>query len=170
MSRINDFVIKVHSSIGRHRQSNGSTPVPVEFILSLCKRQHVPTIRQKQVAELVRRNFSTILLEQGRYIFEDALVTVTEVQMSPDLLMAKVYLSVYNTDNKQAVLLLMEEQHQELRQSLGRRMRKQVRRIPDMAFYIDDTLDEMERVDKLFKRLEASNQMGSVSESNQEEE
>jgi ribosome-binding factor A len=130
----------------------------------------VPTIRQKQVAELVRRNFSIILLEQGRYIFEDALVTVTEVQMSPDLLMAKVYLSVYNTDNKQAVLLLMEEHHQELRQSLGRRMRKQVRRIPDMTFYIDDTLDEMERVDKLFKRLEASNQMGPSLESTHEEE
>ncbi|MCF8236870.1 MAG: 30S ribosome-binding factor RbfA [Saprospiraceae bacterium] len=121
----------------------------------------MPTIRQKQVAELVRRNFSIILLEQGRYIFDDALVTVTEVQMSPDLLMAKVYLSVYNTENKQSVLLLLEEQHQELRQSLGRRLRKQIRRIPDMTFFIDDTLDEMERVDKLFKRLEASNQMGT---------
>lgn len=142
----------------------------MEFILSLQKRRNVPTIRQKQVAELVRRNFSIILLEQGRYIFEDALVTVTEVQMSPDLLLAKVYLSIYNTDNKQAVLLMMEDQHQELRQSLGRRMRKQVRRIPDLAFYIDDTLDEMERVDKLFKRLEATNQMGSSTDAAREEE
>ena len=91
--------------------------------------------------------------------------------MSPDLLMAKVYLSVYNTDNKQAVLLLMEDQHQELRQSLGHRLRKQVRRIPDMTFYIDDTLDEMERVDKLFKRLEANNQMGATpAQSGSEEE
>ncbi len=90
--------------------------------------------------------------------------------MSPDLLLAKVYLSIYNTENKQAVLLMMEDQHQELRQSLGRRMRKQVRRIPDMIFYIDDTLDEMERVDKLFKRLEATNQMGITPESTQEEE
>lgn len=144
--------------------------VPLDFILSLRKRHNVPTIRQKQVAELVRRNFSIILLEQGRYIFEDALVTVTEVQMSPDLLMAKVYLSVYNTENKQAVLLQLEDQHQELRQSLAKRMRKQVRRIPDMAFYIDDTLDEMERVDKLFRRLEATNQMGEAPQSDQEEE
>lgn len=144
--------------------------VPLDFILSLRKRHNVPTIRQKQVAELVRRNFSIILLEQGRYIFEDALVTVTEVQMSPDLLMAKVYLSVYNTENKQAVLLQLEDQHLELRQSLAKRMRKQVRRIPDMAFYIDDTLDEMERVDKLFKRLEATNQMGEAPQSHQEEE
>lgn len=142
----------------------------MDFILSLRKRHNVPTIRQKQVAELVRRNFSIILLEQGRYIFEDALVTVTEVQMSPDLLMAKVYLSVYNTENKQAVLLQLEDQHQELRQSLAKRMRKQVRRIPDMSFYIDDTLDEMERVDKLFKRLEATNQMGEAPQSHQEEE
>lgn len=142
----------------------------MDFILSLRKRHNVPTIRQKQVAELVRRNFSIILLEQGRYIFEDALVTVTEVQMSPDLLMAKVYLSVYNTENKQAVLLQLEDQHQELRQSLAKRMRKQVRRIPDMAFYIDDTLDEMERVDKLFRRLEATNQMGETPQSDQEEE
>ncbi len=143
--------------------------LPADFTLSLLKRHSVPTIRQKQVAELVRRNFSTILLEQGRYIFDDALVTVTEVQMSPDLLLAKIYLSIYNTENKQAVLLQMEDQHQELRQYLGRRMRKQVRRIPDMAFYIDDTLDEMERVDKLFKRLEADKQMGAGQSGLEEE-
>jgi len=133
------------------------------FPLPLHKQDPVPTIRQQQVAELVRRNFSLVLQDQGRYIYGDVMVTVTEVQMSPDLLLAKIYLSVYNTENKQAVLLEMEDQHQELRQSLGHRLRKHIRRIPDIAFYIDDTLDEMERVDKLFKQLESTNQMGRPS-------
>jgi ribosome-binding factor A len=124
----------------------------------------VPSIRQSQVGELIRRHFSMLLLEQGRQIFGNALVTVTEVKMSPDLTLAKVYLSVYNTDNKQAVLLEMEEQHPQLRQGLANRVRHHMRRVPDLAFYLDDTLDEMERVDQLFHKLHAEDQMGPVRE------
>jgi len=124
----------------------------------------VPSIRQSQVGELIRRHFSMLLLEQGRQIFGNALVTVTEVKMSPDLTLAKVYLSVYNTDNKQAVLLEMEEQHPLLRQGLANRVRHHMRRVPDLAFYLDDTLDEMERVDQLFHKLHAEDQMGHARE------
>jgi ribosome-binding factor A len=124
----------------------------------------VPSIRQSQVGELIRRHFSMLLLEQGRQIFGNALVTLTEVKMSPDLTLAKVYLSVYNTDNKQAVLLEMEEQHPLLRQGLANRVRHHMRRVPDLAFYLDDTLDEMERVDQLFHKLHAEDQMGQARE------
>lgn len=105
-----------------------------------------------------------LLLEQGREIFGQAMVTVTDVRMSPDLTLAKVYLSVFNTDNKQAVLLEMEDQHPLLRQGLAHRVRNHIRRVPDLAFYLDDTLDEMERVDQLFQKLHAENQMGAPGE------
>ncbi len=110
--------------------------------------------RQLQVAELLKRNFSAVLQSEGTYIYEDALVTVTNVVVAPDLSLAKIYLSVYNTDNKQAVLLKLEEQHHRLKQVFSHRLRKQVRRIPDFRLYLDDTLDEMYRLNALFDRLD----------------
>ncbi|MCB0688274.1 MAG: 30S ribosome-binding factor RbfA [Saprospiraceae bacterium] len=112
--------------------------------------------RQLQVAELVKRNFSMVLQQEGNYIYEDALVTVTNVKMSPDLSLAKIYLSIYNTDNKQAVLLKLEDQQHRLKQVFSQRIRKHVRRIPEIAMYIDETLDEMYRLDALFDRLAES--------------
>jgi ribosome-binding factor A len=129
----------------------------------------MPSIRQNQVAELVRRHFGMLLLEQGRILFGDAMVTITEVSMSPDLTLAKVYLSVYNTDNKQAVLLEMEEQQAQLRQGLALRLKRHVRRVPDLAFYLDDTMDEMERVDRLFKKLKEEDQLGPLRMPSEEE-
>lgn len=123
------------------------------------------TKRQKQVAELVKRNFSMILQQEGSYIYGPAvMVTVTGVKMSPDLNLAKIYLSVFNTENKQAVILEMEEQLHHLRQVLSARIRKQVRRIPEIAFFLDDTIDEMYRLDALFKRLHDEDQMGDGTE------
>ena len=89
--------------------------------------------------------------------------------MSPDLGQAKIYLSVYNTENKQAVLLMMEEERFTLRQGLAHRIRSHVRKIPDISFFLDDTLDEMFRVDTLFKKLEEDGQMGSKEELSSDE-
>ncbi len=123
------------------------------------------TIKQKQIGELVKRHFSLVLQEEGGYVYGPApLVTVTTVKVSPDLGQAKIYLSVYNTENKQAVILEMEEEKIRLKQSLASRLRKQVRRIPDIQFFLDDTLDEMFRLRDLFQRLHEDNQMGSDSE------
>lgn len=123
------------------------------------------TIKQKQVAELVKRNFSLVLQDEGSNIYgATPLVTVTNVKVSPDLGQARIYLSVYNTENKQEVLLEMEEEKSRLKQSLAYRLRKLVRRIPDVDFYLDDTLDEMFRIDALFGRLRSDNQMGNEEE------
>ncbi len=119
------------------------------------------TKRQRQTGELVKRHFSVVLQQEGSYIYGvEALVTVTEVKMSPDLGLAKIYLSIYNTENKQAVILEMEAVQQKLRQTLGQRIRKHVRRIPNIAFYQDETVDEMYRVDSLFDKLHEEDQMG----------
>jgi ribosome-binding factor A len=122
------------------------------------------TKRQRQVGEVIRRNFSIVLQQEGQYIFKDALVTVTNVKMSPDLGIAKVYLSIYNTENKQEVLLSMEAEHSHLKQALSYRVRKHVRRVPELHFYLDDTLDEMYRLNYLFDKLRSENQMGSEEE------
>ena len=123
------------------------------------------TKRQKQVAEIVKRNFSVVLQQEGAYIYGyEVLVTVTSVKMSPDLNLAKIYLSIYNTENKQEVMLELEENMHRLRQLFTTRIRKHVRRMPDIALYMDDTLDEMYRLNDLFNRLHDENQMGNEEE------
>lgn len=113
------------------------------------------SIRQKQVAELIRRQFSMVLTEEGRYVYgTQALVTVTQVIMTSDLALAKIYLSIYNVENKQEVLLEMEEHYPRLKQALNSRLKKQVRAMPEMKFYIDDTIDEVYKVEALFKKFD----------------
>ena len=120
------------------------------------------TKRQKQVAETVKRNFGIVLQKEGAYIYgTNPFVTVTNVKLSPDLNIAKIYLSVYNIEDKQNVILEMEDNYSRLRQLLSNRIRKQVRRIPELEFFLDDTLDEMYRLNNLFNRLEDENQMGT---------
>lgn len=120
------------------------------------------SIRQKQVGELIRRYFSRILMEEGSHIYgRDKLVTVTEVKMTPDLLIAKVYISVYGTEHKQEVILLMEDSMVRLRQALAGKIGKQMRRMPELEFFLDDTVDEMYRVEELLNRInEADKKIG----------
>jgi len=122
------------------------------------------TKRQKQISELLRRQLSMVLMEEGTYIFEKALVTITRVNVSPDLQNAKVYLSVFNTDNKQAVMLGIHENLHRLRFSLANKVGKQLRRIPELQFFLDDSLDEVFRMDQIFANLRATNQMGTEEE------
>lgn len=110
--------------------------------------------RQSQVGELIRRNFSNVLLNQGRYIYQDALVSVTNVLMSSDLQHAKIYLSIYNNNkDKAAVLTAIENEKGRLKSELGTRLRKHIRRIPEIEFFLDETLDEMDRMNELFEKI-----------------
>ena len=121
--------------------------------------------RQKQVAEMVKRNFGTVLQAEGSYVYgAKPFVTVTSVKMSSDLSIAKVYLSVYNIEDKQNVILEMESHYTRLRQSLAYRLRKHLRRIPELNFFLDDTLDEMYRLNNLFDHMHSNNQMGKSEE------
>ncbi|HXR81864.1 MAG TPA: 30S ribosome-binding factor RbfA [Saprospiraceae bacterium] len=120
--------------------------------------------RQKQISELIRRQFSSVLMEEGTYIFDKAMVTVIRVTISPDLLNARVYLSIFNTDNKPAVLLAMEENAMRLRHALANKVGKQLRRMPDLHFFLDESLDEYFKMDQLLKKLRSENQMGTEEE------
>ncbi len=123
------------------------------------------TKRQRQVSELIKRNFSWILQQEGTYIFgKSVLVSVTDVKISPDFTIAKIYISAFNTENKQEVILEMDAQKTRLKQLLAGRIKNQIRRIPEIYFYLDDTVDEMFKVDALFERLHKEGQMGEDEE------
>ncbi|MDQ3141008.1 MAG: 30S ribosome-binding factor RbfA [Bacteroidota bacterium] len=119
------------------------------------------SVRQNQIAELIRRNFSMVLTAEGSYIYgSQVLVTVTGVKMTPDLALAKIYLSVFNVEHKQEILLQMEQEHLRLKQSLYHRIKKQLRIMPELKFYLDDTLDEVYKLDALFKKMKDENRLG----------
>lgn len=122
------------------------------------------TKRQKQIGELLRRQFSAVLLEEGTYIFGRALVTVTKVNVSPDLQNAKIYLSVFNADSKEEVMMNIQDNNHKLRLSLANKVARQVRRVPELQFFLDESLDEVFRMDQVFAKLRAENQMGSEEE------
>jgi|LauGreSBDMM110SN_4_FD.fasta_scaffold38374_2 ribosome-binding factor A len=111
------------------------------------------TIKQRQVAAMIQKEFSAVLLIEGNLIYGDALVTVTRVRMSADMGIAYIYLSVFNTLYKQEIIKEIWENLARLRGELGKRIRKQVRRIPMLKFFIDDTLDEVEHLDMLFDAI-----------------
>ena len=109
--------------------------------------------RQNQVAELIKRNFSLVLQQEGTYIYQDAFVTVTNVIMSPDLGLAKIYVSVFVEEEKQIVLMKIQEHTVRLKQLLAARIRNKVRRMPDIRVYLDETLDEMYKLNEIFDQL-----------------
>lgn len=111
------------------------------------------TKRQLQLGELIKRNFSLVLQQDGRYIYGDILVSVTKAIISPDLSQVKIYLSIYGTEEKEEVIQKIENQSFQLKQALANRIKSQIRRIPEIFYFIDDTLDEMYRVDELLGKI-----------------
>jgi ribosome-binding factor A len=120
--------------------------------------------RQKQISELIRRSFSMVLMEEGSYIYDKAMVTVTRVVVAPDMQNAKIYLSIYNTDNKQEVLLSIQGNYVQLRHALAIKAGRQLRRIPELQFFLDDSLDEFFKMDQLLNKLRSEKQMGQEEE------
>ncbi len=116
--------------------------------------------RQLQTAEVIKRHFGDVLLKEGSYIYGDAFVTVTQVKVTPDISEAKIYLSIYNVNDKEAVLSSVRRNLAHLKRNLSQRIRKHIRRVPDLSFYNDDTLDEMYHLNKVFDNLHAQKLMG----------
>lgn len=108
--------------------------------------------RQMKVNELLRREMSGIFQLKGRSLFGPELISITEVRISPDLSIARVYLSIFPPNNKAAIMKAVSEQNATLRYELGNRVRNQLRKIPELHFFLDDTLDQLDRIDSLLKK------------------
>ena len=110
--------------------------------------------RQQKVASLVKEEFSDILLRSGRDIYGKAFVTVTAVKMTPDLSVARFYLSVF-TGDKEEVLQQFQNRKPEVKRLLAEKLRKHLRHIPEIEFFIDDTLDHVFKMEEIFKKIKA---------------
>ena len=107
------------------------------------------SIRQEKVAGVIQKELSQIFRLEARGLCLGAMVSVTVVRLSPDLGLAKVYLSIFGVDNKQEVFKNIELNAKTIRHALSRETSKQLRRTPELNFYLDDSLDYAEEIDKL---------------------
>jgi ribosome-binding factor A len=105
--------------------------------------------RQQKVARLVQKELGMIFREQAKTLFSGKMITVTTVRMTPDLELAKVYLSIFPLQPGEDYLSAVKEQVKMIRHELGNRIRYQLRIIPELSFYIDDSLDYLEKIEKL---------------------
>ena len=110
------------------------------------------SIRQNKVNSLLVQELAAVFLEEGRALFPGGMITVTGVRVSPDLGIAKTYLSLFPTKDNKAVLERIKEHAHQLRGKLGRRIGKQMRVVPELHFHLDDSLDRAEEIDKLLKK------------------
>ena len=108
--------------------------------------------RQLKVASQIKRDMAEIIRSRGMAAFDGALVSVSGVKISPDLSQAKGYVSIFPSSKAQTVMELIEAQSRALRGELGRRVGKQLRIVPELQFFLDDSLDYVEHIEELLKK------------------
>jgi ribosome-binding factor A len=109
--------------------------------------------RQKQVGKLVMEELSDIFQREGMNIIDGGMVSISKVTITPDLLEARVYLSFFQVKDPNALLHKIKERGWEWRKALGQRVKNQLRRVPELQFFLDDTLDHVFKMDELFKKI-----------------
>ena len=109
--------------------------------------------RQQKFGRQIQKDLSLIFQKDPRHFFGNSLVTLTGVEMSPDLSFAKIYLSVFPIKDAEQVFFEINEKKSEVRRLLGNKIGKQVRIIPELAFYHDDTEERAAEMDKLIESL-----------------
>jgi ribosome-binding factor A len=109
------------------------------------------TTRQHKVARLLQKDLGEIFQLLGRDLFNGNLITVTKVVVAPDLTVARAHLSLFGKTEKTELLKQINTHKKAIRLQLGNRIHNQVRQIPDLEFFIDDSLDYIENIEKLLK-------------------
>jgi ribosome-binding factor A len=108
------------------------------------------SIRTERLSNVIRNDLGDILREYQ----QGAMVSVTQVRMTPDLGMAKIYLSIYpNGRNQEEVFKHIQANTSAIRGELGKRIRHQVRRIPELVFYMDDTVEYVDKIEQVFTKI-----------------
>ena len=111
------------------------------------------TKRQQKFGRQIQKDLSDIFQKEFKEIFGKGMVTVTEVKISPDLSVARCYLSFLLIDDREAVMDELEIRNKAIRNALANRIRKQVRIIPNLVFFLDDTAAYAAKIEALFEGL-----------------
>lgn len=109
-------------------------------------------IRLEKIGSLLKRELAIIFQQNTNTLFAGMMITVTNVRVSPDMGLAKVYLSFFPSEKKESGIALVEEKSHQIKKLLTAQVGKQLRKVPDLNFYIDDSLDYMEEIERLLKK------------------
>ncbi|MCU0335460.1 MAG: 30S ribosome-binding factor RbfA [Chitinophagaceae bacterium] len=109
--------------------------------------------RQKQVAALLNEELSDIFRRVGLNVIQNGMISIAQVKVTPDLLEARIYLSFYNIADKADMMKRVQDKAWEIKRELSARVGKQLRRMPELQFFMDDTLDYVFKMEALFDQL-----------------
>lgn len=109
--------------------------------------------RQKQIGGLVQQEMNEIFQRLGLNMLDGGMVSISSVKITPDLLEARIYLSFFQVKDPKAALKKIEEKGWEIKKELASRVRHQLRSIPEIKFFQDDTLDHVFKMEELFKKI-----------------
>jgi ribosome-binding factor A len=109
--------------------------------------------RQKQVAALIQEEMTNIFQRLGFNTMDGGLVSISSVKITPDLLESRIYLSLFQVQDPNQTLKKIEDRSWEFKKELALRIKNQLRRIPEIKFFLDDTLDHVFKMEELFKQI-----------------
>lgn len=109
--------------------------------------------RQKQIAGLLNEEMNVIFQRLGLNMIDGGMVSISSVKVTPDLLEARFYLSFFQVKNIREALKKIEDRHHDIKKELAAKVRHQLRSIPVLKFYQDDTLDHVFKMEELFKKI-----------------
>lgn len=109
------------------------------------------SIRQNKVSRLIQRDLSEMFQQECKEFAVGAMLSVTTVRVSPDLSYAKIYVSIFPSNRVEMVMKSLEEHNRTIRFLLGKKIGKQMRIIPELRFFVDDSLDYIDKIDELLK-------------------
>jgi ribosome-binding factor A len=109
--------------------------------------------RQQKFAGVIQKDLAQIFQREGMSFLPNTLVTITKVRVTPDLAIARVFLSFFNSQNNSLALNTIKAHASEIRYKLGSRIRDQARIVPQLEFFVDDTNEYVERMDKIFDKI-----------------
>ncbi len=125
---------------------NSEIKVPKRYYF--CKMENK---RQERIQKLLQRDLGEIFQRELGHVTKNAMVTVTNVYVTSDLSLARIYLSLFTSKDKAVLMKQIERHTKEIRKNLGNRIRHQLRIVPELQFFEDDSLDYIDRIDKLLK-------------------
>ena len=107
--------------------------------------------RQQKYNRLFQKEIGELFQREGYNFFGKAFVTVTNVRVSPDLGIARVYISIFGNKDPQSVMAQIDKHNKEIRKLFGAQIRHQARIVPQLKFFLDDSLDYVDKIEKLLK-------------------
>lgn len=118
--------------------------------------------RQKQVASVIRQEIEDIFRHLGLNMMNNGMVSISSVKVTPDLLEARIYLSFFQIADKKQALQQIEKQEWEIKKELAAKVKNQLRRMPILKFYEDDTLEYVFKMEELFEKIKKENNEETV--------